>query len=419
MNSFQTIVLGIFGFFIIAGLLAIALVKQKGGPDTVSLSMWGALSDTAVEEIIRESFNAETLKLSYQEVPEESLDEELVEALAAGRGPDLILLPLELVLRYRDKLQLIPYATYGERAYKDSFIQEADLFLTPQGVLALPFSLDPLVMYFNRDFLDEAGIAAPPKYWDEFLSLARNLTDKDDLGNLSLSAVALGEYRNISHAKEILATLLMQGGNQIVVSGESGRRVTLNQSGTAAIVDFFTEFANPQKPLYSWNRSLPASKNMFLASKLAVYFGLASEYGELRKGNPNLDFDVALFPRPRNASVGLTYGKLTGVAVLRTSPSRSKALEVALTLSAPRAGALLQSRTGLAPVQRTLLSQKPTDAYGAVIYDSASRARGFLDPNPKVTAEAWRVMIESITSGKARSGEALQRAQQEMQAALR
>lgn len=419
MNSFQTIILGIFGFFIIAGLLAVALAKQHGGPDAVSLSLWGALQKSAVEEIIRGSFDAETLRVSYREVPEEALDKELIEALAAGRGPDMVLLPLEFSLRFRDKLQLIPYASYSERAYKDAFVQEGDLFLTLQGIIALPFALDPLVMYWNRDFLDEAGIAAPPKYWDEFLSLARELTEKDDLGNLSRSAVSLGEYRNVSHAKEILAALFLQGGNQIVATGESGRRVTLNQAGSGPIVDFFTEFANPQKPLYSWNRSLPASKNRFLASKLAIYFGLGSEYAELRKGNPNVDFDVALFPRPRSASVGLTYGRLTGVAVLRTSPNRAKALEVALTLTAPRAGALLQSRTGLPPVQRTLLAQKPTDAYGAVMYDSASRARGFLDPDPKVTAEALKIMIESITSGKARSGEALQRAQLEMQSALR
>lgn len=419
MNSFQTIILGIFGFFIIAGLLAVALVKQRGGPTVVEISLWGSLPKAAIESVLQSSFKQETLKVSYREVPENSLDEALLEALAAGRGPDMVLLPLELLNRYKDKLQLIPFTTYTERTFKDSFVQEGDLFLTSKGMTALPFSLDPLVMYYNRDFLDEGGISQAPRFWDEFIALGKNLTLHDASGNISRSAVALGEYRNINYAREIIAILLLQGGNPLIVKDASGTHVTFSQSGSSSILDFYTEFANPLKPAYSWNRSLPNSKSAFLASRLAVYFGFGSEYNELRKGNPNLNFDVALFPRPRNVSVGLTYGKLTGVSILRTSRNASPALQVAYTLVAPAAATLLHSKTGLPPVQRALLGSKPTDAYGAIMYDSATRARGFSDPNPKVSASAFQTMIESVTSGKARSAEALQRAQTELQSAVR
>jgi len=163
----------------------------------------------------------------------------------------------------------------------------------------------------------------------------------------------------------------------------------------------------------------PPRQSFFLSSKLGVYFGLGSEYNELRKGNPNLDFDVALFPRPRNQNVGMLYGKLTGVSILRTSRNNSSALQVAYTLVTPKAADLLRVKTGLPPVQRALLAQKPTDAYGAIMYDSATRARGFLDPNPKVSSEIFRAMIEGITSGKIRSGEAAVKAQSELNAAIR
>jgi len=419
MNSFQTIILGIFGFFIIAGLLAIALVKQKGGPEAVSLSIWGSIPQAAVEDVLRATFTSETMRVSYRVIPEESLDQTLIEALAAGKGPDMVLMPLELLSRYRDKLQLIPYGTYTERTYKDTFIQEGDLFLFPKGVIAFPFYLDPLIMYFNRDLLDEAGVAEPPKYWDEFISLAKKLTIRDEDGDISRSAVALGEFRNINHAREILATMFLQAGNPIITTDSSGTRATLGQTGISSILDFYTEFANPRKPDYSWNRALPNSRDLFLSSRLGVYFGLASEYNELRTGNPNLDFDVALFPRPRNQNVGIVYGKLTGISVLRTSRNLSSALQTVYTLVAPNVGSLLHSKTGLPPVQRALLAKKPTDAYGAIVYDSATRARGFLDPNPKASAEIFRNMIEGITSGKMRSSEAAQRAQTELDGAIR
>ena len=419
MNSFQTIILGIFGLFIIAGFLVIATVKARGGPEVITISMWGSMEREAVEGVAREFLDDKKLKLSYTEVSETSLDEKLLEALAAGRGPDMLLLPLELLLRYKDKIQQIPYATYTERTYKDTFIQEGDLFLSPQGIYALPFSVNPLVMYFNRDLLDEAGMPEAPRFWDEFLLLGQSISTQDDSGDLSQSAVALGEYRNIHFAREILAALFLQGGNPIVRSGPSGTRVTLSESGMSAILDFYTEFANPLKPSYSWNRSLPPSREAFLASNLAVYFGLGSEYADIEQGNPNLNFDIALFPRPRSASVGITYGKLTGVALLRVAKNPGAAFEVAHLLTSVAAAKRLSAGTNLPPVQRSLLAEKPTDAYGAILYDSAIRARGFLDPNPKVSAQAFATMVESVTNGEARSGEALQRAQKVLQAAVR
>ncbi|HEY4508399.1 MAG TPA: extracellular solute-binding protein [Candidatus Paceibacterota bacterium] len=421
MNNFQTIVLGIFGFFIIAGLLAIATVKARGGEERVELSVWGSAPSAEIEDLREKFFGKnDLLGVSYRSVPPEALDQELLEALAAGRGPDLLLLPAELLLRFRGKLLPIPYTNYSERQFRDTFIQEGDLFLLPEGIAALPFSLDPLVMYWNRDFLDEAGIATPPRYWDEFLPLANNLTLKDELGNISRSAVALGEYRNIAFAKELLSALFLQSGNPIFAPDSTGAfRASLGGQGASAVLDFYTEFANPLKPVYSWNRSLPLSTNSFLSSKLAVYFGFGSEYAALRKGNPNLNFDVAVLPRPRNATVGITYGRLVGVALLRTSRNPAVALQVAYTLASPQAASRLHAQNGLPPVERALLANKPTDPFGAVMYDSAARSRGFLDPDPRITSETFKGMVESVTSGRERSGEALSRANSQLQAALR
>ncbi len=421
MNSFQTIILGIFGFFIIAGLLAVSMVRANKNADKVTLALWGSEPKIVVNALLRTLYdNNDKMSVTYSEFDETKLDQAIIEALAVNRGPDMVLLPLSLLMRYRDKITLIPYETYSKRTFQDTFIQEGDLFLNAKGLYALPFSLDPLVMYFNRDFLDEAGIATPPRYWDEFLTLAKNISVKDEIGNLSKSAVALGEYRNIASAREILSALFLQSGNMILgYNAEGSLKSTLSQGGSSAVLDFYTEFANPLKPIYSWNRALPSSYHQFLSSKLAVYFGFGSEYADLQKGNPNLNFDLALLPRPRNATVGTTYGKLTGVALLRSAKKPSVALQVALSLTSPSSAGFLHRQNGLPPVHRALLADKPSDPFGAVLYDSASRARGFLDPNPALSGDIFRTMIESVTNGKARSTEALGRANQELQSALR
>lgn len=422
MSTFQTIVLGIFGFFVIAGLMVIALTKTRGGEAKITVEVWGAQASQEFKALGEEFFpSSGNLTLSYNQIPEAELDQKLLEALAVSRGPDALLLPAELLLRWRDKLTLISYATYPEREYKDAFIQGADIFLFPDGIAALPFSVDPLVMYWNRDMFDSVGIANAPKVWDEFLLLASRLTVRDRLGNISIGATPLGEYRNVLHAREILAALFMQGGNQVVAKDTAGAlSVTLAARGGAeSVLNFYTEFANPAKPTYSWNRAMPDSQSAFLGGRSAVYFGLGSELSQLRRGNPNLNFDAAFFPRPRNTETPITYGKFTGIAVLRASRNPSAALQVAVTLTAKGAIQKWSSATGLPPIRRELLATKPTDAFGSILYDSAIRSRGFLDPNPAESNAVFQNMIESVTSGKAQSGQALQETDGRLSSLLR
>ncbi len=413
MNAFQTIVLGVFGFFIIAGLIVVSMVKGGGSTTAVPISIWGSAPSASLEPLLTELFNPKTLAVSYRQFPTAELDTRVIEALASGNGPDLVILPADLVERYADKIIPIPYTTYTERQFKDTFVQEGDLFLSPNGIFALPFSLDPLVMFWNRDLLDEAGVATAPKFWDEFLLLANRLSRRDTNGSLSRSAVGLGEYANISSAKEILGALLIQA-DAGASSGVSTLSSLLGGTGATSVINFYTEFANPQKPVYSWNRSLQNSRQAFLAARLGVYFGFASEYADLKRTNPNLNFDIAAFPRPRNSTVALTFGRLSGLAVLRASPNPSSALEVALTLTGSGPLLTFSQSSGLPPVRRDLLSEKQTDAYRAVVYDAAAKSRGFLEADPVASSALLQDMIESVTSGRDRAESAVSRAQNQI-----
>jgi len=420
MNSFQTIVLGIFGFFIIAGLLVIATVKTTGETGAAQVTLWGSAPEAYMSTVLKESFDSDDLVVTYKEIAPELLDQELLEAIASGRGPDAVLLPAELLIRYRDKVAVIPYANYSERTFRDTFIQGAEIFLDQGGIFALPFSVDPLLMYYNRDILDSAGVVTPPKFWDEFLTLGGKLTRRDGIGNISRSAVALGEFRNVASAKEIIAALFLQSGNPIIGRDAGGLYYSaLDQSGTVPVLDFYTEFANPLKPSYSWNRSQPNSRDAFISSRLAIYFGFGSELRELRKANPNLNLDTAYFPRPRSSEIPLTYGKITGVSVLKIAANPSAALAVAFKLSSPQPLTRYRDLSGLPPIRRDLLAQRPTDAFGGILYDSAIRARSFPDPNPSASTPLFQTMIESVTSGKAKSREALGVAASKLQSLLK
>ena len=420
MKPFHIIVFGIFVFLAVAGVIVFAKLGGVGGSadEVGTVVMWGVLPQSAMEKVLsevrltRNDFNA----VSYVEKKPPTYTAELINAIAAGTGPDLALLSQDDIVRMGDKFLSIPYANLSERDFKDRFISEGELFLGAQGIIGLPFTIGPLVMYWNRQLFAQEGLAEPPKTWDEFFALSQKLTKKNQTGTITRSAVALGEYANIPHAKDLLAALILQAGNPIVVAtGQDAppQAVLARRDGGAPLsagelaLGFYTEFSNPAKSTYSWNRALPNARDMFSAGDLAVYFGYASELRVLRNANPNLDFDVALLPQAQGAKTKVTFGRLAALGIARGTGNAGGALAAALELSGVGALTTLAAQTALPPVRRDLLSQAPASSYQQISYTSALISRGWLDPDPALTEGYFRIAIENVTSGRLRLGEAV------------
>lgn len=420
MNKFQLILLSVFGFFIIAGVVAFSTFR--GGSDGESLqpiTIWGTVSQESFNSLISEA-NIEldkSLQVTYTAFREDEFNNELVEALAVDRGPDVMLLSQDLIEKHYDKLFVLPYESFSERDFKDRFIEEGELYLTQDGVLGFPFMVDPLVLYWNRTLFSNKGISQPPAYWDELFDLSQTLTDSDDRGNIFTSTVALGEFSNIDNAKEILTALIMQAGNPIVTGEPKDLDIVLvdrfNQPEAPAesALRFYTEFANPVKPVYSWNRSLPSSQEAFRSGDLALYLGFASELFEIQEKNPNLNYDVSLLPQIRGSEAQKTFGSMQAFAVLKNSNKVSSAYGVISILTEKDTLELWEARTGLPPVRRDMVNKKQTDAFKSVFYKSAVISGAFIDPEPSSTEEIFRAMVEDVTSGRERISAAVLSAQ--------
>jgi ABC-type glycerol-3-phosphate transport system substrate-binding protein len=327
MTPFQLILTGIFAVLILLGVGIFATKNSSSGGGPVGpVTLWGTAGVDTMEALLatlRQSDKVSFESVVYVEKNPSTFTSELVNAMATGNGPDLFLVSDADVSTFADKITPIPYSAVSQRDFTDAFIDEGQLFLTTQGALALPFSVDPWIMYWNRDLFASAGVAKPPTYWNDFLDMAPRLTSLDASGNIKKSAVALGEWSNVVGAKNIMALLLLQAGDAIVVRGETGALVSVlgrtpegvQENPAASALQFYTEFANPSKTIYSWNRSLPNSQNSFVAGDLAVYLGPASDYPTITNRNPNLHFGVALVPQIEGNAVKLTFGRLTGVAI--------------------------------------------------------------------------------------------------------
>ncbi len=414
---FQIVVLGTFAVLLIVGFLGFSgklpLPKGKQDINYGNVTLWGTISSSVIDTVIADKLrNKKNITIKYVEKNRATFARDFIEALASGTGPDIFMLLQDEILRSQDKIALIPYTAVSERVFKDTFIEEGEMFLRTEGIVAIPFTIDPMIMYWNRDIFTNASIVAPPTRWSEFYGLAPRIVVRNSVGDITQSFVSFGEYQNVLHAKDILSTLIMQTGASIVQNKNGVLAVDIVvgsgvQNGAERAVGFFTEFARSDKDSYSWNRSLPYSRSMFEAGDLALYFGYASEYGAIKQKNPHLNFDIKTMPQADQSLKRVTFGRMQGIAVAKSSKNIVGAMQAVFVLSGSDIVGEVAKMSGLPPVRRDLLTVRQTDDVFPVLYDSALISRAWHDPSPADTDKLFEGMISDINSGKLKISQAL------------
>ncbi len=405
MKNFQIIILIVFMVAAIVGVLAFSGALPIGGGNSPgkggTVVIWGTASAPDLSKALDDFNRANpSYTLKYVQKHPENFDRDLLEALASGTGPDLFFITDNLVYKYSNKIFTVPYQSYPLSVFSGNFSGAGNIFLSSSGLLAFPMAVDPLMMYYNRSILEANGIIYPPEYWDQLPELSAALRRKDSSGGLKQSAFALGQFSNINNAKDILAALFMQTGNPIV-TGKGGVFVSaLNQSNLSQVLGSYTDFANPLKAVYSWNKSLPNSADAFSSGSLVFYFGLASEANILSEKNPNQNFGMAPIPQIKNAGFKLTSARVTGIAVSAFSKNLNSAFVVANLLATGDFAKQFAAAEHMAPARRNLLAlPDPSDPFQKVVYSSALYARSWPDPSSKDTDKLFQQMVENVLSG--------------------
>lgn len=428
MTKFQIVLTGIFALAIVVGIGLFALSKSSGTAQSSNLVVWGTVAPEVFNAAYKNSSISgnNLIKISYVQKDAASFDTDFVNALADGVGPDIVILREDMMYKDRDKIFTIPYANYNQGTFDNNFISEGDLFLTSTGVTALPFMVDPMVMYWNKDMFTNNLVAQTPQYWDQMPGLVNTITRKDTGGTVTQSALALGEYDNVTNAKGIISMLLLQAGTPITAHGQDGSVVSVlnNQfnmpvAPSTSAINFYTQFANPTSPTYTWNRSLPSSLTFFLSGDLAMYFGFASEIASIQQKNSNLNFGVTYVPQIRNGARKIVFAHMYGLAIVKQSKQIAGAFTAVSGLTEPAALSAVAAATNLPPVLRSVLANKPTAPYLQVFYNSALLSGSWIDPDSVASSNTFRAMINSIESGTAQTSEALNTADGSLSAELK
>lgn len=412
MNKFQTILLIIFAVGIFIGVALFAGVRPGGNEAKVmqgTIKIWGTLDDTTFNNALGPAIEqVGEMKIEYKKYKPEEFYVELVDALASGTGPDVILITGDDVVRQQSRIVPLAYTNFPKSLYNDMYVNSAQIFFTNSGVAAFPLFIDPLVMYYNKDTLSSNFLLDPPNTWDSLVNMVPDFTVATDSGGIEKSTVALGSFANVPHATDIISTLMMQLGNPIVVTTDKGvfestfKDQTTESAMTPALsaLQFYLGFTDKTQKTYSWNTSLPNARDAFLAGDLAFYLGYASEFPDIRRSNPNLNFGVTIIPQLNNAPAKVTYGRLYGLAVTRTTQNIPGAFSAVQAIASKDSIFELANAFHLPPVRRDLLNVDIDDPNFRVFYQSAIIARMWPKPDVMSTDAIIESLINDASSGR-------------------
>ena len=422
-TTFQTILIIVFGFVLFMAVLIFSCIipgwcTPSGGLGG-TVTLWGPLEQNTADralEPLKRAYEKE-FTLVYVAKNPATIESDLVEALAAGQGPDLVILPATALWRERNKLAPLGFELVSRRDFADQFTRGADLYLGADGSWALPLAVDPLLLYYNVDLLNAGRLVKPPVTWEELQTMAGILSSSDRSGNLRRSTVALGESSNIPHAKDILSLLVLQTGNPLTRYNERGAlEFSLNDrqgrasAPAAEALTFFTRFADPTNKAYSWNASEPPARDAFVRGQSVFYLGYASEYASLHRQNPQLSIDAASAPQVGDATK-LNFARFYGLSLTRAAPNAQTAAFVAQLLVGSEMSAALAHALGAAPASAAALARRPADPLAAVAYEAAITARAWLDPDPEATNGIFQNLIREVKIGRATAEQAVDQTQ--------
>jgi len=303
--------------------------------ERVDLTIWRVFDDDdSFDQIIKNYRTTHPhVHVDYRKMRFEEYEDELLQAFAENRGPDIFSIHNTWIQKYTPLSQPLPdtvkvvyqeergtiqkevvYITYTEATTSllqfesdhVSVVNDDLVFTADDGkkrIHGFPMAVDTMVLFYNRDLLDAAGIPEPPDDWDEFQDQVKLLTVVDKDGNIIQAGAGIGTGENVERSFDILSLLMMQVGTEMT---SEGGRATFDETpdnypyktlpGLDAL-RFYTDFANPTKEVYTWNTDQQNSFDAFVQGRSAFFFGYSYHISEIRSKAPKLDFAITNTPQ--------------------------------------------------------------------------------------------------------------------------
>lgn len=298
----------------------------------VSLAYWGLFEPPEVlQPLIEEYQNLHpNVKINYEQRNYSSLaqhKETLLTRLREETGPDIARVHITWIPQFASELAPLPPNVYSREELPQNFYPVAVEALTLQGgIYGIPLMYDGLMLFYNQNHFEKAGIGKPPSDWEEFREAAAKLTQKDEQGKIIQAGAAMGTANNVAHFSDILG--LMWAQSQIKVPPDLG-----SPAARDALI-FYTNFVTKDEV---WDASLPYSIQAFASGRVSMIFAPSWRVFDIQNLNPGLKFKVAAVPQvpslPRQPQQAVNWASFWVEVISLDSENREEAWDFLKFLS--------------------------------------------------------------------------------------
>lgn len=395
------IAIGFAGLVIVAILLATGVIPGvRKNIRAVPLTVWGFDDGRVWEPIIRQYRAANPgIAIAYTQLSPATYEDDLVNGLATGAGPDVFMVRNTWLPKHGGKLKGAPADSMAPAQVEALFPAAVSQDFIARGVVyALPLYMDTLALIYNKDAFDARGIPLPPSNWLDFQELARKLG--------AGSAAIGGSSRTMLRASDLVALLMMQSG--VPMNDAAGRA---DFKGGEGAVSFYTKFGNPESSYYAWNNQLPRDSERFVAGRLPMMFGYYADLQAFRAIRPG--FRVAVAPMLQPAGAQVNYPSYAGLAVWAQSAHPAEAWRfIIATTAVPESARAYAKLKDEPPALRALSEEFQGDPERAVFARQALTARSWFQFDGAAVSAILSDMVESIQANALDAKTALARAEE-------
>ena len=354
----------------------------------------------------------------FQKKLDDSYENDALNSIMSGQGPDIWAIPNDWIYRHKDKLAAAPDSVVSQLKLDDKFvpaIKQSSMFDGKLYSLS-PF-VDSLTIFYNQKLIDQTIeeydashqtkptqseaekeavraekrrvttlLSQPASTWTNFAEIVRLITKKD--GNTVVrSGAALGTSTNIKKSVDILYAMMLQNGTEMTSDDLKLGTFSLPQNANTGLpdapakraIDFYTSFSNPSSPNYSWSADMPNDIDALAQGKVAMIFSTNSLVAYYAQNYPNFKYKKSSLPQIGDNDTNVVdYGTFYSFVVPKLSNNTATAWSMV--------SALGQNQYGFADILRLPSSKKMTDTTPSLTARTGESNPGRIQAQ---TAKVW------------------------------
>ena len=401
---------------VIAIVIVVIIIGKSEKCQPANLEMWGLYDESEVFSEFIDDFkkaNKCSISITYKKMSADTYEQDLINAFASGRGPDIWMMHNTWLPKHKDKMAELPQKNlnFDINDFRATFVEVTENDLIDQNkIYGLPLYIDTLALFYNKDYFNTAGIISPPETWDKLVEedLVK-LIKKDQWGNIERAGISLGTAENINRSTDILSLMMLQNGTKMVSDDRTkstiSSEVTLDGKsyypGKEAL-RLYADFANPAKKIYTWNRQMPYSIDAFASGESAIMLSYAYQTSTIKSKSPYLRYGISPMLQTKDRKIDINYANYWAYTVSKQSKSSETAWKFLLYLIQPENAKRYSQLTARPIAQRGLIEwQKKDNPNLAVFAGQILTARSWYQIDSAKIEKNISDAIESIVLGGA------------------